>query len=86
MSEQKEEKLRERNIPGMMNRGRRFAEVEHAQNSGAALRRIVVYFAKEKIMVFSMLFVVLIGTLCGVYAPVCKAMRLTLLQETGMEI
>lgn len=69
MQEQKEEKLAERNIPGMMNRGQRFAEVQHPQNSGAALRRIAVYFAKEKMMVSAMLIVVIFGTLCGVYAP-----------------
>lgn len=69
MSEQKEQKQAERNILGMMNRGQRFAEVQHAQNSGAALRRILVYFAEEKIMVAAMLAVVIFGTLCGVYAP-----------------
>lgn len=65
----KDQKLAERNIPGMMNRGQRFAEVQHAQNAGAALRRIAVYFAKEKGMVSAMLAVVIFGTLCGVYAP-----------------
>ena len=69
MQEKKEQKLAERNIPGMMNRGQRFAEVQHAQNSGAALKRIAAFFAKEKIMVFFMLVVVILGTLCGVYAP-----------------
>jgi len=69
MQEEKSQKLAERNIPGMMNRGQRFAEVQHAQNAGAALRRIAAYFAKEKGMVASMLAVVIFGTLCGVYAP-----------------
>lgn len=69
MQEGKDQKIAERNIPGMMNRGQRFAEVQHAQNSGAALRRIAVYFAKEKGMVSAMLIVVIFGTLCGVYAP-----------------
>lgn len=63
-----EKKLMERSIPGM-NRHERFVEVEHAQNAGATLRRIVAYFAREKTMVAGMLFIVLIGTLCGVYAP-----------------
>ncbi len=58
----------ERNIPGM-SRGVRFAEVEHAENVGGTLRRLVRYFAKEKAMVLCMLAVVLLGTLCGVYAP-----------------
>lgn len=69
MSEQKEQKREERNIPGMMNREQRFAKAQHAQDSGAALRRILVYFAEEKVMVAAMLAVVIFGTLCGVYAP-----------------
>ena len=40
-------KLVERNIPGMMNRSTRFAEVEHAENVGATLRRIAAYFGNE---------------------------------------
>lgn len=58
----------ERNIPGM-NRHARFAEVEHAENIGKTLRRIWLYFAREKIMVICMLCIVIFGTLCGVYAP-----------------
>lgn len=61
-------KLMERTIPGM-NRHERFVEVEHAQNAGVALRRLVSYFAKEKALVVGMLAIVLAGTLCGVYAP-----------------
>lgn len=63
-----EKKLMERTIPGM-NRHERFVEVEHAQNAGAALKRLVSYFAKEKALVAGMLAIVLAGTLCGVYAP-----------------
>ncbi|MDO4354959.1 MAG: ABC transporter ATP-binding protein [Clostridia bacterium] len=58
----------ERSIPGM-GRPTRFAEVEHAEDVGATLRRIVTYFAHEKALVVSMLAVVILGTLCGVYAP-----------------
>ncbi len=43
--------------------------MEHAENAGATVKRIAAYFAKEKIMVLSMLGVVAFGTLCGVYAP-----------------
>lgn len=70
MPEQRQN-LEQGNIPGMMNRGpgARFAAVEHAENVGAALRRIAAYFAKEKAMVLAMLGVVVFGTLCGVYAP-----------------
>ena len=58
----------ERNIPGM-NRHARFAEVEHAENVGATLKRIITYFAHEKKLVGGMLGVVILGTLCGVCAP-----------------
>lgn len=69
MSENKKEKIAQRNIPGMMNREQRFAEVQHAENIGAALKRIAAYFAREKAMVIGMLAIVILGTLCGVYAP-----------------
>lgn len=61
-------KLEERNIPGM-NRGARFAEVEHAGNVRGTLKRILTYFAHEKGIVACMLAVVIFGTLCGIYAP-----------------
>ncbi len=64
-----DKKLEERNIPGMMNRSTRFAEVEHAENVGTTLRRILTYFVRERRMVCLMLGIVLCGTLCGVYAP-----------------
>ena len=66
-----EKRTVERNIPGMMNRGpsARFAQVEHAENIGATFKRILTYFAKEKLLVAAMLAIVLFGTLCGVYAP-----------------
>lgn len=53
----------------MMNRGQRFAQVEHAENAGAALRRIASYFAREGSVVLAMLAAVILGTVCGVYAP-----------------
>lgn len=68
MSAHNEQKLAERNIPGM-NRRERFVEVQHAENVGATIKRIVTYFAHEKTMVVCMLAVVIFGTLCGVYAP-----------------
>ena len=69
MAENREQKLTERNIPGMMNRSQRFAQVEHAENAGAALRRIAAYFVRETVMVLIMLTVVIFGTLCAVSAP-----------------
>ncbi|MDD6211533.1 MAG: hypothetical protein PUB22_00035 [Clostridiales bacterium] len=47
-------KIMERSIPGM-NRHERFAETEHAENPGAAMKRIASYFAQEKILVLGML-------------------------------
>lgn len=64
-----DKKLEERNIPGMNTRNNRFAEVEHAEHSGATLRRIAAYFARERGMVTAMLAAVILGTFCGVYAP-----------------
>lgn len=63
-----EKKPPERSIPGMSRR-ERFAEVEHAQHAGAALKRLLRYFAHEKALVLAMLAIVVLGTLCGVYAP-----------------
>ena len=82
MPEQKEQKLAERNIPGMMNRNQRFAEVEHAENAGATLKRIGVYFVKEKMMVCGMLSVVIFGTLCGVYAPSLQSNAIDIIAKT----
>lgn len=63
-----EPKKVENSIPGM-NRHERFVEVEHAENVGKTLRRIIKYFAHEKILVIGMLCIVIFGTLCGIYAP-----------------
>ncbi|MBD5471222.1 MAG: ABC transporter ATP-binding protein [Lachnospiraceae bacterium] len=82
MAEQKVQKLAERNIPGMMNRSQRFAEVEHAENAQATLKRIGVYFVKEKIMVCGMLAVVIFGTLCGVYAPSLQSNAIDIIAKT----
>ncbi|MGN0306735.1 MAG: ABC transporter ATP-binding protein, partial [Lachnospiraceae bacterium] len=63
-----EKKLSEQSFPGM-NRGARFTPVEYAGNIGKTLKRILIYFTKEKILVVSMLAIVILGTLCGIYAP-----------------
>ena len=69
MSTEQNQKLAERNIPGMMNRRERFAEPEHAENTGATVRRIVTYFMRERTLVICMLAIVISGTLCGIFAP-----------------
>ena len=58
-----------KNIPGSMNREQRFAEVQHAENINGTVKRIAAYFAKEKKIVAGMLAIVILGTLCGIYAP-----------------
>lgn len=82
MAEQREQKLAERNIPGMANRSQRFAEVQHAENAKEALKRIAVYFSKEKIMVFAMLAVVIFGTLCGIYAPSLQSKAIDIIAKS----
>lgn len=79
-----EKKLIERTIPGM-NRHERFVEVEHAQNAGAVLKRLVSYFAKEKALVAGMLAIVLAGTLCGVCAPSLQSIAIDIIagEKTG---
>lgn len=82
MAEQNDQKLAERNIPGMMNRGQRFAQVEHAENVRATLRRIITYFTREKAMVFGMLLVVVFGTLCGVSAPALQSSAIDIIAKS----
>lgn len=81
MSAHNEQKLAERNIPGM-NRHERFGEVEHAENVGAAIKRIITYFTHEKTMVTCMLAVVIFGTLCGVYAPSLQSNAIDIIAGT----
>lgn len=69
MSTNQEQKAVEQIFPGRANHGARFAEVEHAENISATMKRIVTYFVQEKVIVFCMLVVVIFGTLCGILAP-----------------
>ena len=59
----------EQRLPGMMNRGARFAETEQAENIGVTFKRVMKYFARENSMMMALLGVVVFGTLCGVFAP-----------------
>lgn len=81
MGDNKNQKLAEQNIPGM-NRGQRFVEVQHADDAGATLKRIIVYFIHEKTMVIAMLAVVVFGTLCGVYAPSLQSRAIDIIAGT----
>lgn len=68
MGRQSDPKLMQRNIPGM-NRHEHFREAEHAQNAGAVLRRLAAYFVREKALAAGMIAAVILGTVCGVWAP-----------------
>ncbi|MGN1404496.1 MAG: ABC transporter ATP-binding protein [Ruminococcus sp.] len=81
MHEQNAQKPEIKNIPGTRPR-ERFAEVQHAQNAGAALKRIAVYFVREKILVLSMFAVVIFGTLCGIYAPSLQSRAIDIIAGT----
>ncbi|MGM9935792.1 MAG: ABC transporter ATP-binding protein [Candidatus Ornithomonoglobus sp.] len=74
--------LAARNIPGM-NRHERFTAVEHAENVGGTVKRIITYFMREKILVIIMLGVVIFGTLCGVYAPSLQSKAIDIIAGTG---
>lgn len=82
MREQNEQKLAERNIPGM-NRHERFVQVEHAENVGKTLKRVGTYFAHEKNTVICMLLIVVFGTVCGVYAPSLQSNAVDIIAGTG---
>lgn len=86
MSTNQNQKNIERNIPGMMNRHERFAEAEHADNIGAATKRIVTYFMGEKTLVICMLAIVIFGTVCGVYAPSLQSSAVDMIagKKTGV--
>ena len=73
-----DKKTEERSLSGM-GRHPRFAEVEHAENAGVTLRRLLAYFAEEKLLVLAMLSVVIVGTLCGIYAPSLQSQAVDML-------
>ncbi len=54
-------------------RGNMFAETEYAKDIGWTLKRIGLYFVKEKKLIFGMLAAVLGGTLAGIYAPMLQS-------------
>ena len=76
-----DKKIPEQKLPGM-NRAARFAAVEYADDIGGTLKRIFAYFAKEKLLVISMLVIVLFGTLCGIYAPSLQSKAIDIIAGT----
>ena len=77
-------KINQQTIPGTT-RQSRFQNVEHAKNPKETLKRIVVYFLKEKKWIYMMLIIVGIGTLCGVLAPAKQSEAIDLIasKNTG---
>ena len=45
------------------------AQIEYAENVGGTLKRIITYFTRERGTLAAMLCVVVLGTLCGLWAP-----------------
>ena len=69
MNENQKQRLLQQTIPGAGRREQRFAEVEHAQYVSLTLRRLAIYFMLEKKIIVFTIAVVILGTLCGIYAP-----------------
>lgn len=84
MSDEKKPKIEAQGMPGggPGGHGARFAEVQKAENIGATLKRIAVYFAREKGMLISMLLVVIFGTVCGVVAPGLQSKAIDIIAGT----
>ncbi|MDO4565463.1 MAG: ABC transporter ATP-binding protein [Clostridia bacterium] len=82
MSERKiETKQPQRTMFGTVRR-ERFAQVEHAENVKAALKRIASYLGHEGLMVTAMAAIVIFGTLCGVYAPSLQSRAIDIIAGT----
>lgn len=71
----------ENNIAAL-NRRPQFAEVEHAENVSGTLKRILTYFTHERMLVIGMFFVVIFGTLCGIYAPSLQSRAIDMIAGT----
>lgn len=57
----------------------RFQEVERAKNISKTLDQLLQYFSKEKKLVLIMLLVVILGTLCGIYAPCLQSQSIDIM-------
>ena len=73
---------KERNMPGL-NRRMRFAEVEKAENIWATLKRIVIYFMRERIILALMFTAVTVGTACGIYAPALQSKAIDIIADAS---
>lgn len=57
--------------------------METAENVGDTLKRVLTYFAREKMLVIAMLLIVVFGTLCGVYAPSLQSEAIDIIAGTS---
>ena len=53
----------------VMKRHARFVQVEYAKDKKGTTKRILKYFFRQKALVLGLIGIILLGTLCGVYAP-----------------
>jgi len=77
--------IEQRNIPGMGRNRNRFKEIEYAENIGGTLKRILKYFLKNKTLLLTLFIVVILGTLCGMYAPSAQSKAVDIIsgEKTG---
>lgn len=66
----------------VLTRRERFVEVEHAQNIGQTLRRLMTYFLHQKILILIIFMVVILGTICGIYAPSLQSQAVDIIAGT----
>lgn len=78
-------KVKENNIPNGMPHHQRFAEVQYAENIKGTFKRIATYFFKDKLILLFMFLVVVLGTVCGVYAPSLQSKAIDIIagQQNG---
>lgn len=74
----------ENQIPALTRR-ERFVEVEHAENFGKTLKRMVTYFFHEKVLVMSLCVVVILGTICGIFAPSIQSRAIDIIAGSVQE-
>ena len=53
----------------VMKRHARFVQVEYAKDKKGTTKRVLTYFMRQKFLVAGLIGIILLGTLCGVYAP-----------------
>ena len=78
-------KVKDNNIPNGMPHHQRFAEVQYAENIKGTFKRIATYFFKDKLILLCMFLVVVLGTVCGVYAPSLQSKAIDIIagQQSG---